>query len=153
MTVGSERIVEPWKNCRIRKKKNGADPCTKRFENLYCWKENPVGLFEKLFADLNILSLCGIFRSGKIDADPDLRILGQEKNWDWDGNRGPNQGSADPKSGSKSDLDPHLRKVLDPHKKSTDPRMLGTVRTYLIGPRHQGAAGLFVIWNKEYLIM
>ena len=39
-------------------------------------------------------------------------------------NRGPNQGSADPNSGSKSDLDPHLEKLLDPHQKSTDPRIL-----------------------------
>jgi hypothetical protein len=78
--AGSERIVELWKNCRIRKKKNDADPYIERFENLCCWKEKAVGLPEKLFADLNILSLGGIFRSGKFDADPDLRILGQEKN-------------------------------------------------------------------------
>ena len=71
--VGSGRT-----DCRIRKKKNDADPCTKRFENLCCWKENPVGLLEKLFADLNVLPLCEIFRSGKIDADPDLRVLGQK---------------------------------------------------------------------------
>ena len=32
-------------------------------------------------------------------------------------------------------------KVLDLHQKSTNPRMSGTVRTYLIGPRLQGAAG------------
>ena len=79
-TAGSERIVELWKNCRIRKKKNDADPYIKRFENLCCWKEKSGGLPEKLFADLNILSLCGIFRFGEIDADPDLLILGQEKN-------------------------------------------------------------------------
>ena len=64
--VGSERIVELWKNCRIRKKRNDADPCTERFENLCCWKENPVGLFEGLFADLNSLTCVKYLDPGKL---------------------------------------------------------------------------------------
>ena len=73
MIVGSGNYSEPWKSCWIRKnwlsdseEKNDADPCTKRLENLCCWKTNAAGLFEKLFADLNGLPCVKYLDPGKL---------------------------------------------------------------------------------------
>ena len=50
------RCADPQEMIVGFERKNDADLCTERFMNQGCWKKNTAGLFEKLFADLNVLT-------------------------------------------------------------------------------------------------